>query len=86
MLIKRILRRMLSMSDDAWYIFIRSIQLVGLLMLCSFALLLHCDGHIGGHYSQYMTALSLMEVSQALLLIAVIASVCIEDAHTGAKK
>ena len=81
MLIKRILRRMLAMSDDAWYIFIRTIQLVGVLMLCAFALLLGCGGHIGDNFSLYMTALSLTEVSQALLLIAVVASVCIEDAQ-----
>lgn len=80
MLIKNILRRLLSMSEEAWYIFIRSIQLVCLLLLCSFVLLLEC-GSLTGDYTLYMTAVSLNEICQALLLIAVLASVCIEDAQ-----
>lgn len=81
MKIKKVLRRMLSMCPDAWYIFIRTIQLVAVLMLCSFVLLLEWNGSMVENYTHYMTALALTEIGQALLLIAVIASVCIEDAQ-----
>ena len=39
MKLKKTVRRMLSMKPDAWYVFIRSIQLCCLLLLCAFALL-----------------------------------------------
>lgn len=81
MKIKAVVRRMLSMCPEAWYIFIRSIQLCCVLMLCAFALLSQWGGSMYHNYSLYMTAISLSEICQALLLIAVILSVCIEDAH-----
>ena len=79
MKIKAILRRMLSMCPDAWYIFIRTIQLCCVLLFCSFMLLLKWNGSMVDGYDLYMTAMSLEEICQALLLIAVILSVCIED-------
>ena len=81
MKLRAITRRMLSMCPDAWYIFIRSIQLCCLLLLCAFALLVEWDGRMAENYALYMTAMSLTKITQALLLIAVIASVCIEDVH-----
>ena len=54
-----ILRRMLSMCPEAWYIFRRGLQLSAFLMLCA-----------------------LMEVTQALLLVSVLASAIIEDAQS----
>ena len=83
MLLKRILRRMLAMCPAAWYIFIRGIQLTALLTLCAFALLLAWDGSMSEGYTLYRTALALTEVGQALLLVAVLSSVCIEDVYTG---
>lgn len=80
----RILRRMLQMCPAAWYIFIRGIQLAALLMLCAFVLLLRCDGSFSDSYRLYMTAAALTETGQALLLIAVVASVCIEDQSSNA--
>ena len=71
---------MLCMCPEAWYIFIRTIQLVAVLMHCAFVLLLEY-GSMSEGYTLYMTAVSIMEICQALLLIAVIASVCIEDAQ-----
>lgn len=77
--LKAILNRMLSMCPEAWYIFRRSLQLSAFLMLCAFALLVEWGGCMIEKYTLYMTATALMEICQALLLIAVIASVCIED-------
>lgn len=76
-----IFRRMLCMCPEAWYIFKRCLQLSAFLMLCAFALLVEWGGSIMERYELYMTAISLMETTQAVLLIGVIASVCIEDLH-----
>ena len=74
-----ILRRMLSMSPAAWYIFIRSVQLTGFLLLCSFILLIGWNGNMLTGYAEYMTAMSLYETGQSVLLIGVLVSVIIED-------
>lgn len=79
MKLKPVLRRMLSMCPDAWYIFIRSIQLCSVLLLCAFALLVQWNGSMMENYELYMTAMSIDEITQALLLIAVLLSVCLED-------
>lgn len=78
MKIKKALLGMLNMRAEAWYIFIRSIQLCCVLLLCSFALLLEWGGSMM-NYDLYMAAISLNETSQAVLLIAVIASAVISD-------
>lgn len=77
-----ILRRMLSMCPEAWYIFRRGLQLSAFLMLCAFVLLLEWNGSMLDHYDLYMTAISLMEITQALLLVSVLASAIIEDAQS----
>ena len=77
-----ILRRMLAMCPDAWYIFIRTMQLCVVLLFCSVMLLLEWNGSMLDNYALYMTARSLNETSQALLLIAVLFSVFIEDAQS----
>ena len=82
MVLRDIVRRMLCMSDAAWYIFIRTLQLCAFLLLCAFVLMLECNGRLGRDYTLYMTAVSLNETSQCLLLIAVILSVIIEDIQT----
>lgn len=76
---KLVVQRMLRMCSESWYIFIRAVQLSAFLLLCAFVLLLESGGSLFDHYTLYMTALSLTEITQAILLIAVIASVCIED-------
>lgn len=78
----RILDRMLKMCPEAWYIFIRSIQLCVFLLLCTFMLLLEWDGSMMEGYKLFMTASALNETCQALLLIAVLGSVMIEDAQS----
>ncbi len=80
MKIKKALLGMLNMRSEAWYIFIRSIQLCCMLLICSFALLLEWGGCMV-NYELYTTAMALNETSQAVLLIAVIASALINSAR-----
>lgn len=82
MKIKMILGRMLTMCPEAWYIFMLAVKLTAFLLFCAFALLLECGGDLTEHYRLYMTAISLNETGQALLLIGVLFSVCIEDLHS----
>ena len=78
MVLRDIVRRMLCMSDAAWYIFIRSIQLSCVMLFCSFMLLLSCDGSLMQR-TQYMTAMALYEGPQGLLLGGLILSVFAEE-------
>ena len=79
MKLRRTIRRLLDMKPDAWYIFLRSLQLSCLLLLCAFALLLEYNGDMLGKYPLYMTAQSLNESAQGILLVALILSVCMEE-------
>ena len=74
----KILRRMLRMSDAAWYIMLRSIQLSGVMLFCSFLLLLSCDGSLMQR-ARYMTAIALYEGPQGILLGGLILSVIAEE-------
>ena len=73
---------MLRMCPPAWYIFIRSVQLTGFLLMCAFVLLLSWNGSMINGYGSYMTAVTLYETGQAVLLIGGLFSVLIEDVHT----
>lgn len=79
--IKLIIERMLQMCPAAWYIFIRTLQLSCLLLFLSMVLLLEYTGNSGSH-TLYRLAMALYELPQALLIISMIGSVCIEDLHT----
>lgn len=79
MKLRKTVQRMLSMCPGAWYIFITSVKLTAFILICAFVLLLGWDGSMAEGYRQYMTAMSLYEIGQALLLIGVLFSVCIED-------
>jgi len=79
MLMKKIIHRMLIMSNEAWYIFIRSIQLTAFILFCTFMLLLECNGSVLDRRSLYMTAITLFESGAAILLIGSLFSVIIED-------
>ena len=81
MKLRKTVQRMLAMCPDAWYIFITSVKLTAFVLVCAFMLLLAWDGSMIEGYRQYMTAMSLYEIGQALLLIGVLFSVCIEDVH-----
>ena len=82
MKLQKTLRRMLRMCLDAWYIFICSVKLTAFVLLCAFVLLLDWNGSMQEGYTQYMTAMSLYEIGQSLLLVGAIFSVCIEDVQT----
>lgn len=72
---------MLSMCPEAWYIFIRTLQLSCILLILSaISLIGYETGLSDGHYL-YKLAAGLYELPQALLLIGLIFSVCIEDIH-----
>ena len=71
---------MLSMSDKAWYIFIRTLQLSCMMLLCSVFLLISHDNSGGRHI--YLTAMALYENPQALLFIGLILSACMEDVYS----
>lgn len=73
---------MLCMCPDAWYIFLRTVQLCVVLLLFAFVLLVEWGGSMSEGYTLYMTAKALNETAQALLLIAVLFSVLIEDAQS----
>lgn len=73
------IHRMLAMKDGPWILFLRSLQLCCVLLLCAFALLLEYNGDQLGKYPLYMTAQSLNESAQGILLVAIILSVCLEE-------
>ena len=81
MKLKKTLLRMLAMCPDAWYIFITSVRLTAFVLVCAFVLLLGWGGSMAEGYRQYMTAMSLYEIGQALLLVGAILPVCIEDVY-----
>lgn len=76
MKIKKALLGMLNMREEAWYIFIRCIQLCCVLLICAFALLLEWNGSAAKH-EMYSTAIALNESSQAIFLIGNIVSAMI---------
>ena len=80
-MLRRTIRRMLQMCPAAWIIFIWSVRLTAFVLVCAFALLLGWGGSMAEGYERYMTALSLYETGQALLLIGAILPVCIEDVY-----
>lgn len=79
MKLRKTVRRMLGMCPDAWYIFISSVKLTAFLLLCAFSLLLVWNGSMANGYRQYMTAMSLYEIGQAVLLIGALFSALVED-------
>ena len=81
MKVRAVIARMLAMRPEAWYIFISSVRLTAFLLLCAFVLLLGWNGSMLHGYRQYMTAMSLYEIGQALLLVGVLFSAIIEDAQ-----
>ena len=79
MKLKKTLHHMLSMRNLPWYIFIKSLQLSCLMHFCSFVFLLEWNGSMMANYDLYMTAMSLQETGQAILLVAVLLSAIIES-------
>ena len=77
-MLKKIMRRMLCMRPEAWYIFRRCLILCCMLNLCAAALLKEWGGSMSTAYDMYMTAVSLVETGQAVLLTGVLGSFIIE--------
>ena len=71
--------RMLLMREEAWYIFLRALQVSCALLLGAIALLIAWDGDIRSGFSLYQAALSFQEFAQLALLAAVIVPPCVED-------
>jgi len=82
MKLRKTVQRMLDMCPGAWYIFITSVKLTAFVLCCAFVLLLGWGGSMMDGYREYMTAMSLYEIGQALLLVGVLFSVLIEDVQT----
>lgn len=85
MVIIKIFRRMLKMSDPAWYIFKRTLQLSCFLLLCAFVLLCHGGADMVQRYEISMTAGGINETVQALLLAGGLFSAIIEELHISSK-
>ena len=82
MRMNQIIRRMLKMCPDAWYIFLSAVRLTAFLLLCAFVLLLDWGGSMATGYTSYMTAMALYETGEAVLLVGVLFSAIIEDVQT----
>lgn len=76
------LKRMLKMCPEAWYIFIRGVQLCAALLICALALLMEWDSCMTARHDLYHLACALNETAQAVLMLAVLFSVLIEDVST----
>ncbi len=68
---------MLRMCPDAWYIFMRTLQLSCLLLFLCIVMLIGYE--TTGSRELFNMAAALYELPQSLLIISMIGSVCIED-------
>ena len=77
MKIKLVVKRMLRMCPDAWYIFMRTLQLSCLLLFLSLVSLIGYENT--GSHALFNMAAALYELPQSLLIISMIGSICIEE-------
>lgn len=77
MKIKLVVKRMLRMCPDAWYIFMRTLQLSCLLLFLSLVSLVGYKNT--GSHELFNMAAALYELPQSLLIISMIGSICIEE-------
>ena len=65
------------MCDESWYIFMGTLKLSCVMLLCAFMLLIspQCG------YENTMLAAALAETPQGLLMVALIASALLEERH-----
>ena len=73
------IRRILTMSPQAWEVVIRSLQFTCVLLLCAFALLANAGTYTTETSYVYHLARELATLPQAILLLAAIASAVIEE-------
>ena len=74
---KKILRRMSEMCDEAWYIFIGTLKLSCVMLFCAFILLSDNEAS----YFNSMLASALYETPQGLLMLSLLFSLFIEERH-----
>ena len=76
-MMKKALRNMSTMCDEAWYILMGTLKLSCAMLFCAYLLLIwpQCG------YDEIMLASALAETPQGLLLIAILASALLEDRH-----
>ena len=74
---KKAMRRMSCMCSEAWYIWMGTIKLSCAMLLCAFMLLTAPQQG----YENTMLAAALAETPQGLLMLALIASVLLEERH-----
>jgi hypothetical protein len=79
MKVRAVIARMLAMRPEAWYIFIRSLQLSCFLHVCAAMLLIAWDGDSLRGFRFYRQAQTLSEYAQLALLAAVIVPPCVEE-------
>jgi hypothetical protein len=76
-MIRKAIRRMSRMCDEAWYIWMGTLKLSCAMLLCAFMLL--CAPQPG--FENTMLAAAFAETPQGLLLVALIASAFLEERH-----
>ena len=76
-MIRKAIRRMSRMCDEAWYIFMGTLKLACAMLLCAFMLLTVPQPG----YDTLMLASALAETPQGLLILALIASALLEERH-----
>ncbi|MEG1789368.1 MAG: hypothetical protein RR055_02410 [Oscillospiraceae bacterium] len=77
----RLLRRMLDMCELSWEILTKSLIFSCLLLFCAFMLLADAGPMTAENYDTYLLAGELYALPQAILLVANIAGVIIEERH-----
>ena len=76
-MLRKAIRRMTAMCDEAWYIWMGTLKLSCAMLFCSFMLLISK----GCGYEETMLAAALAETPQGLCLVALIASLLLEERH-----
>ena len=75
----KLIRRILAMSEPAWEVTVRALQLTCVLLFCSFTLLIDAGTYCADTSYVYRLAYELALLPQAVLLLAVIAGAVIEE-------
>ena len=68
-----------SMSPAAWYINLRTVQLVCVLILAALVFLIGCDGNLYQYYAWYFYAIQLHETGQSVLLLGLLAAIAAQE-------
>lgn len=77
--LKQIPTRMLQMQEQAWWIWMHSLTLSWVLLLCAAALLWFGRPFTAANYHTYLSGQTLIQLSQLVLFLGILGSVCVED-------